>query len=636
MQYRRIIFKADIIFMLAMLVLAACAPKVTPPPAWEKDARALLDQADGLLAKRQFDQAARTTAVFFTRYPKSMYTDRALYITGESRFAQRDYPGALSYYKEIIERFPASSFIIDAKYKLGLCYFETKDYDLAIANLEDRSKITDPAKLRRISETLSASYMIKKNYLKAIREYVYLAANAPEDRQRAGYRDRIHEIIEKNLTADELKTLSQGTAYPADVALLRLSALYVEQRQYHEAVDASKEFLSRFPNHPEKTRAEMLLAEATTGLSAPRYALAALVPQSGQLAFFGDSVLKGVQLAVHDYNVQQSDNRVELIVKDTEGSPEKTVAVMNEVASKGVIAAVGPLLTKEVEALVPVLDKLHVPVITPAASGEDVGKLSPWIFRNALTNSSQALVAAQYALGQKLRRIVIFYPDDPYGEDLSRLFAAELERKAEIFANISYPPDTNDFGPYIRTLIEIDLRSRKIRIPDDEGQRKKLFQSYVPSFNALYMPGYADKVGLLIPQLAFYNISGLSMIGSNSWHSQDLMDRAGRYAEGAVFTDGFAPESQDPIVKNFVDSYRSAYQEEPDILAAQAYDAAAMILSLVREHKDTPQAVRDGLLALKDFHGVSGITTFPGNGEAQKKIFLIKIQDGKFVPVNSN
>jgi branched-chain amino acid transport system substrate-binding protein len=81
-----------------------------------------------------------------------------------------------------------------------------------------------------------------------------------------------------------------------------------------------------------------------------------------------------------------------------------------------------------------------------------------------------------------------------------------------------------------------------------------------------------------------------------------------------------------------MDAYRSAYQEEPDILSAQAYDAAMMVLSLLKEHKDTPKAIRDGLLALKDYPGISGTITFPGNGEALKKLYIIKIQDGKFVP----
>jgi branched-chain amino acid transport system substrate-binding protein len=84
-------------------------------------------------------------------------------------------------------------------------------------------------------------------------------------------------------------------------------------------------------------------------------------------------------------------------------------------------------------------------------------------------------------------------------------------------------------------------------------------------------------------------------------------------------------------MKAVIDAYRSAYQETPDILSAQAYDATMMVLSLLKGYNDTPQTIKDGLLTLKDYPGISGATTFSGNGEAQKKVFLIKVQDGKFV-----
>jgi branched-chain amino acid transport system substrate-binding protein len=621
-----------VLFLFYALLQSGCAPKLAPTPeqVWEKDARALLDQADSQFAKKQYDLSTSTIESFLYRYPTSRYRDRALYRMGEIRFTLRDYAKAANYYKEIIQEYPASSSILAAKFRLGQCYFELKEYDLAIANLEDRSKISDPNQLRRIAEMLSAAYSAKKDYLHASQEYAYLAENAQTEQQRAGYRDRIREIVYKYLTEDQLKTLATEKAYPADLAQLRLAELLIEKQQYRESIQVARRFLENYPGHPEKTHAEMLLNEAMTKLSAPRYYLGALLPRTGQLAFFGDRVLKGIQLAVHEYNLQKPDDRVDLLVMDSEGSPEKAISGMNELASKGVIAAIGPLLTKETEALVPALEKLKIPVITPAASGEDIGKLSPWLFRNALTNSSQAEAAARFAQEQSLKKFVVIYPDDAYGRDLARLFTIDMERQAEILATIAYPPDVKDFGPYIRRVMEIDLRSRKIQIPDDDAERKKLFQEYIPGFDALYMPGYADRVGLLIPQLAFYNISGIAYIGSNNWHSPDLLERAQRYAEGAVFVDGFFPESTAPAIKTIIDAYRSAYQQEPDILAAQAYDAAAMVLSLLKEHKDTPLAIRDGLMSLKDFPGISGTTTFAGTGEAQKKLFLIKIQDGKF------
>lgn len=629
MLLRPVIVLPAILLLIALTASLGCAPALVPEPQWEKDAQALIDHAETRFAKKQYDQASKAIEGFFTTYPESRHTDRALSLMGEIQLTTRNYKQALNYYTKLIERYPASSLIGEAKYKIGLCYFELKEYDLAVDNLEDRSRITDPAKLRRIAEVLSAAYLAKKNYPSALKEFVFLTDNAPE-KQRPGYGDRVREIVEKNLSESELMTLAAGTTYPSDTALLRLASLQIGQRNYTDAVKAAKTFLDRFPAHPEKTRAEMLLAEATAGLTAPRFYLGVLVPQTGPASFFGDHVLKGIQLAVLSYNTQNPENRVELVVKDTEGSTDKAVTGLNELAAKSVVAVIGPLLSREVEALASSLVKVQLPLFTPTAPGAGLTELSPWIFRNALTNVAQAAAAAEYGLKQNLKKFVIFAPEDPYGRDLTQVFTRDLARKAEILATIMYPPDANDFGPYIRRLIEIDLRSQKIPIPDDDKERKKLFQTYVPTFDALYLPGYAEKVGLLLPQLAFYNITGKQIIGSNNWHTPDLIERAGRHAEGAVIVDGFYPENPEPAVKAVVDAYRSAYQEEPDILSAQAYDAASMVLMLLKEKKETPAAIKEGLLNLKDFPGISGSTSFMGSGESQKKLFLIMIEDGKF------
>ena len=620
-----------LVFALALAVFA-CAPAMQQEASWEKDALALLEQAEALSAKKQYEQASKTAEAFLSTYPKSRYADRGLMFLGELRLSLRDYSRASHYYAAILENHPSSPLFGEAKYKLGLCAFELKNYDLAIPNLEDRTRINEPSKLRRIAEMLAAAYLAKKNHPAALREFAFLAENGQEN-QRPAYRDRVRSIVDKDLSEDELRSIAAGSAYPADQALLKLAALLFDQRKYPEAIAAGKDLLIRFPANSERTRAEMIVSEATAKLTAPRYSIGVLVPQTGQAAFFGDRVLKGIRLAVLAYNIKDAENRVELVVRDTEGSADKAASAFAELKAQNVVAVIGPLLTKEVEAVAPALAKAQVPVFTPTASGSGLTDLSPWIFRNALTNGMQASTAAQYALRSNYKKFAIFHPDDPYGRDLARQFIKDMGRNAEIIASIGYPPEANDFGPYIKRLIEIEFRSQKIAIPEDDQERKRLFQYYVPTFDAVYLPGYAEKVGLLIPQLAFYNITGKPLIGSNNWHSPDLIERAGSHVEGAVFVDGFYPESQDPAIKTVIEAYRTAYQEEPDVLAAQAYDAAMLILSLLKERRDTPAAIKEGLLATKNFAGISGTASFQGSGEAQKQLFLIRIENGKFVQV---
>ena len=225
---------ASVILLLlacfAVFPQSGCATKLPPPPepVWENDARALLDQAEAQFNARLYDQASKSVDTFLYKYPTSTQRDRALYLSGEIHFTLRDYHKALADYKEVIEKYPSSRYIMSAKYRLGLCYFEFKEYDLAIANLEDRSRITDPAQLKRISEMLSAAYEARKElFCRPSRELSYLCRNRAEtDQRKAGYRDRIRELVDKNLTESELKDrLPPGPSYPSDIARLRLAAL---------------------------------------------------------------------------------------------------------------------------------------------------------------------------------------------------------------------------------------------------------------------------------------------------------------------------------------------------------------------------------------------------------------------------
>ncbi|MBE9486682.1 MAG: ABC transporter substrate-binding protein, partial [Chloroflexi bacterium] len=92
--------------------------------------------------------------------------------------------------------------------------------------------------------------------------------------------------------------------------------------------------------------------------------------------------------------------------------------------------------------------------------------------------------------------------------------------------------------------------------------------------------------------------------------------------------------SKDPEVQRFVELYQQAYQEEPNILGAQAFDAANMLLQMV----DDPQVFNRGdlrrqLADLRGFHGVSGTLGFDELGEAIKRPYLLQVRRGRIVEV---
>jgi ABC-type branched-subunit amino acid transport system substrate-binding protein len=118
---------------------------------------------------------------------------------------------------------------------------------------------------------------------------------------------------------------------------------------------------------------------------------------------------------------------------------------------------------------------------------------------------------------------------------------------------VSYGADANEFG--------VEVLSMKKWT--EEG------------LDAVFLPGYADS-GVTLARALRHARPDLRLLGSNGWHDPVQLAQAAPDLEGLVFVDGFFLESQRSATRQFVNAYRGTYQNAPDILEAQAYDAAAM------------------------------------------------------------
>ena len=141
--------------------------------------------------------------------------------------------------------------------------------------------------------------------------------------------------------------------------------------------------------------------------------------------------------------------------------------------------------------------------------------------------------------------------------------------------------------------------------------------------------------GLIVPQLAYFDVVDVYLLGTNLWHSASLIRIADQYVQGAVMPDGFFAESSSPEVRNFVATFEETYQEKPDFIEAVVYDSALMLFNAVsRPNIQYRNQIRDELIHLNNFPGITGNTRFDENGEAQKKLYLLRIRGKRFVPVN--
>jgi ABC-type branched-subunit amino acid transport system substrate-binding protein len=153
-------------------------------------------------------------------------------------------------------------------------------------------------------------------------------------------------------------------------------------------------------------------------------------------------------------------------------------------------------------------------------------------------------------------------------------------------------------------------------------------------FDAIFLPGEARQVGLIIPQLAFYEGKDVVLLGTMGWNNAEFLKMVGSYAEGAIFVDGFFLGSSDPFIQDFIGQYREQFHHDPDIFAAQAYDAAQLILEAIKQGASTRSEVKEAIAAAADVPSASGYLYNIQDGEAIKKPFFMQVKKGKWVQIN--
>lgn len=637
-----ILFIIVFIFSLIHSSCAAPAPKRDISIDLQKEeegARAAFNLGEDYYKKGEADLALFAFKVFVSKYSKSRLIDIAYLRIGDVHLSKKEYENAANYYKKIVEMLPRSDFFSEARYKLGICNIELNKLDDALLLLSEESKAPNlPERKAAINKYLADIYALRKDYLSAIKSLTAVLYDAKDEAEKNNIRRRVKKIIDENIDNVGLKDLTglYPASFPGDVALIKLIKHYVKVSDYANAERSLKEFIVSFSKHEFAPEADKLLKDMKA-MPKTGKKIGVLVPLTGRLADFGKDVLNGIKLSVDEYNAKKGVEPLVLAVKDTASEPEKAQKALEELVNvDNVMAVIGPVSNKEVEAIAPKLDSMEMPVITPSAYAAGLPGLSKYLFRNALTNELQARAIAGYAVNKlNLKRFVIIHPDDAYGADLKNLFIKEVEKlNGEVIHSEAYNQEAVDFGEQMKMVKENDLKKYgTYETTKSEKEEGKEITVYKPGFDAVFIPADYSKVILITPQLALHDIKGVALLGTNGWNSKDLIQLGERYVDGAIFVDTFFIDSLRPIVKDFVKKYRFKYEQEPTFLSAQAYDTAEILIKVLKEGAISKNDIRDALLRLKDFEAVTGRTSFKENGEVEKDLVIITVKRRRFVEV---
>jgi len=172
-------------------------------------------------------------------------------------------------------------------------------------------------------------------------------------------------------------------------------------------------------------------AEGTTAVETLK--IGVVCPISGNSAIAGKYITHGVQVAEQELGgkitIKGVDYPVEFIYMDNEASEEKTTNVFQKlIEEEGVIAIVGPDMSKCALAAGSIAQNAGCPVVCTFATNTAVTEIGDYIFRACFIDPFQGKVAATYCweAGYKTAAI-LFNNADAYATGLTDAFVESFE-----------------------------------------------------------------------------------------------------------------------------------------------------------------------------------------------------------------
>ena len=332
---------------------------------------------------------------------------------------------------------------------------------------------------------------------------------------------------------------------------------------------------------------------------------------SGPPAVLGQQLRNGFNLAVKNLNGKLGGRDVEVIVADDELKPDLAVNKVKTLVERDKVDfVVGPIFSNILAAIMkPVTDGGAILISPNAGTSNFAGKeCNPNFFVTSYQNDQVFAVSGKHAQDTGIKKVFLMAPNYQAGKDALAGFKAFF--KGDIADEVYVPLNQLDFSAELAKIAAAKPNAVYVFLPGGMGV------NFVKQFR---QAGLAD------------NITFLSAFTVDESTLPAQQDAALGFFGGA----NWAPDLDNPQNKRFVAAYEKEFGAVPATYAFQAYDAALLIDSAVRQVQGNVanrEALRAAMMKA-EFNSLRGGFKFNANHYPIQDFYLVKVAkrpDGKF------
>ena len=334
--------------------------------------------------------------------------------------------------------------------------------------------------------------------------------------------------------------------------------------------------------HPARRRilqsvalAAAFCALSGAALAADPFKIGLILPLTGPFASTGKQIEAAARLYMAKNGDTVAGRKIELIVKDDTGlAPETTKRIAQELVVQdkvSVLAGFG--LTPLALAAAPVATEAKVPMVVMAAATGMIPTRSPFIVRTGFTLPQVTGPIAEWALKNKIKRVVTMVTDYGPGLDAEKTFQTVFKAGGgEIVEAIRTPLRNPDYAPFLQRAKDAKPDALFVFVPSGEG--------------LAVMKQFEDR-GL--------KQAGIRLIGTGDVTDDDLLVSMGLPAVGVITSFHYSAAHDSPENKAYVDGMMKANNGmRPNFHSVGGYDGMHLIYEALK--KAGPDATGEQLV----------------------------------------
>jgi branched-chain amino acid transport system substrate-binding protein len=310
--------------------------------------------------------------------------------------------------------------------------------------------------------------------------------------------------------------------------------------------------------------------------------------------------------------------KLQLVVKDTAGSPEKAISFANQlIEEEQVFAIVGPATSGETMAVKDRVAASRTLLLSCAAAEAIVNPVAPWVFKTAQKDSDAVRKIFQQLRARGIVRVGLLSSNTGFGK-------AGRETIAKLAPEFGIQLVADEV--YDKAATDLTAEVTKVKAASPQA----ILNWSIEPAQAIVIKN-ARQIGMTEPIFQSHGFANIQYVKA-----------AGTAAEGVIFPASrivvaeALPEThpQKAVLVAYKKAYEARYQEDASAFGGYAHDALAVLVKLVQEVGPDREKVRAALEGTKGFVGTAGVFTFgpaDHNGLGIDAFEMVTVKDGKFV-----